>query len=34
MKDNIDVKTLLSYCAVSGYMSYLGSSRKRDFLPQ
>lgn len=34
MKDNIDVKTLLSYCAVSGYMPYLGSPRKRDFLPQ
>lgn len=34
MKDNIDVKTLLSYSALSGYMPYLGSPRKRDFLPQ
>lgn len=34
MKDNIDVKTLISYCAVSGYFPYLGSPRKRDFLPQ
>lgn len=29
-----EAKLLLSYCAVNGYMPYLGSSRKRDLLSQ
>ena len=32
--NKIDAKTLLSYCAVNGYLPYLGSQRKRDLLPQ
>ena len=27
-------KALLSYCAINGYLPYMGSSRKRDSLPQ
>ena len=27
-------RQLLSYCAINGYMPYLGSQRKRDLLPQ
>ena len=27
-------KLLLSYCAINGYLPYLGSERKRDLLPQ
>lgn len=27
-------KALLSYCAINGYMPYLGSERKRNLLPQ
>lgn len=27
-------KTLLAYCAINGYMPCLGSSKKRDLLPQ
>ena len=33
MNDNT-TKNLLCYCAVNGYFPYLGSTRKRDFLPQ
>lgn len=29
-----DSKKLLAYCAVNGYMPYLGSPRRRDSLPQ
>ena len=31
---SLDAKTLLTYCAINGYMPYLGSQRKRDLLPQ
>ena len=34
MKDNINAKSLLSYCSVNGYLPYLGSPRKRDLLPE
>lgn len=34
MGRKIDTKTLLSYCALNGYMPYLGNPRKRDLLPQ
>ena len=27
-------KAPLSYCAINGYLPYMGSSRKRDSLPQ
>lgn len=27
-------KALLAYCAINGYMPYLGSERKRNLLPQ
>lgn len=29
-----ETKQLLSYCAINGYMPYLGNPRKRDLLPQ
>ena len=31
---SLDAKTLLTYCAINGYMPYLGSERRRDLLPQ
>ena len=34
MKDNINAKSLLSYCSINGYLPYLGSPRKRDLLPE
>ena len=27
-------KALLSYCAINGYLPYMGSPRRRDSLPQ
>lgn len=27
-------KQLLAYCAVNGFMPYMGSPKKRDLLPQ
>ena len=30
----VAIKSLLNYCSVNGYLPYLGSPRKRDFLPQ
>ena len=34
MGSKIESKALLSYCAVNGYMPYMGSPRRRDSLPQ
>lgn len=34
MGSKIDNKTLLAYCAINEYLPYMGSPRKRDFLPQ
>ena len=34
MENKIDNKTLLAYCAINGYLPYVGSPRKRDSLPQ
>lgn len=29
-----ETKQLLSYCAINGYLPYMGSPRRRDSLPQ
>lgn len=29
-----EAKQLLSYCAINGYLPYMGSPRRRDSLPQ
>lgn len=34
MTGNKAVKGLLTYCAVNGYMPYMGSPRRRDSLPE
>jgi len=31
---SISAKTMLSYCAVNGYMPYMGSSRRGNSLPK
>lgn len=32
--DNSNTKALLTYCAVNGYIPYMGSPRRRDSLPE
>ncbi len=34
MKLMEETKQLLSYCAINGYLPYMGSLRRRDSLPQ
>lgn len=34
MSNNTNAKGLLTYCAVNGYIPYMGSPRRRDSLPE